>query len=65
MSDGYDDQPIVRGTGETMTIINRATKQMIAEYRLTPGSEAAEMQQMRRAIREHLANGGKIGNYQW
>ena len=65
MNEGYTDQPEVKDAGDTMVIINRVTREHIAEYRMTPGFERQELRQMRKAIREHLANGGTIGNYQW
>ena len=52
-------------TYETMCIRNRETGLDIAEYRLTPGSERAEIAAMRRTIDRHMANGGTLGNYGW
>jgi len=50
----------------TMVISNRETGEGIAEYRLTPGRERAEIRQMRRAIDEHLDEpNSTLGNYQW
>ncbi len=49
-----------------MQIINRKTEEIIADYRLTPGYEAQEIRQMRRAIDGHLDNpGATLGNYPW
>jgi hypothetical protein len=53
------------GMYETMVVINRDTREEIAEYRLTPGCEASEIRRMRRVIDEHLDGGGTLGNYQW
>ena len=51
---------------ESMVIRNRETGDEIAEYRLTPGCERAEIAAMRRTIDRHLANpGATLGNYQW
>ena len=52
--------------GNAMVISERETGDVIAEYRLTPGCEAAEIAAMRRSIDRHLdtAN-GTLGNYQW
>jgi len=50
---------------ETMTIRNRDTGDEVAEYRLTPGCEGAEITSLRRAIDRHIDNGGGLGNYQW
>jgi hypothetical protein len=51
---------------ETMVIRNRETGEKIAEYRLTPGCERAEISAMRRTIDKHLSlPGNGLGNYQW
>jgi hypothetical protein len=53
-------------TGYSMVISDRGTGKCIAEYRLTPGQEASEINQMRRQIDAHLSTpGGTLGNYQW
>jgi len=56
-----------KGEGyETMIISDRETGDKIAEYRLTPGCERAEIAAMRRAIDRHLDGpGATLGNYQW
>ena len=50
---------------KTMIVIDNETDNEIAEYRLTPGSEKAEIQSLRRSIDRHLEDGGTLGNYQW
>ena len=55
----------INQTNETMIVSNRETGDRLAEYRLTPGAERAEIAQMDRAIDAHLDNGGTLGNYQW
>jgi len=51
---------------ESMVIRNRETGDEIAEYRLTPGCERAEIAAMRRAIDRHLDQpNATLGNYQW
>lgn len=51
---------------ETMTVADRETGDVIAEYRLTPGSERAEIASMRRTIDRHRAKpGATLGNYGW
>jgi len=51
---------------ESMIIRNRETGEDIAEYRLTAGSERAEIAAMRRAIDRHLReHNATLGNYQW
>jgi len=50
---------------ETMIISERDTGRQLSEDRLTHGQERKEIAQMRRAINQHLADGGGLGNYQW
>ena len=52
-------------TADTMTICDNDTEVERAEYRLTPGLELEEMQDMARAIDAHIDDGGTMGNYQW
>jgi hypothetical protein len=55
-----------RGEGySTMIITHKGTGEQIAEYRLTPGWELAEIVEMRRSIDNHIEDGGKLTNYQW
>jgi hypothetical protein len=51
---------------EVMIITPRDDPEAVAEYRLTPGREQAQMAAMRRELNKHLAKpGGTLGNYQW
>ena len=51
---------------EIMVIIPHDTPDAVAEYRLTPGRERAQIAAMRRELDKHLARpGGTLGNYQW
>lgn len=51
---------------ETQIITNNETQESLAEYRLTPGLERAEMSAMRRSIDRHMGQAaGTFGNYQW
>ena len=55
----------IRLNGDRMTILD-ADGSIRAQYRLTPGSERAEIAAMRRAIDRHLRRpGATMGNYQW
>ena len=67
MSDEYTITQHTRdGEGySTMIIRDAGTGDHIAEYRLTGGTEAQEIDDMRRAIDAHLRDGGTLGNYQW
>ena len=46
-------------------IIKERSGERLAEYRLTPGHELADIRQMRRQIDRHVAEGGGLGDYQW
>jgi hypothetical protein len=48
---------------ETMIIIDRATGEERAEFRLT--NAASEIAAMRRALNKHFDDGGTFGNYQF
>ncbi len=51
---------------ESMVIIPHDAPEAVAEYRLTPGRERAQMAAMRRELDKHLAKPcGTLGNYQW
>jgi hypothetical protein len=50
----------------TMIIRNRETGADVAEYRVEPGRERAEVAAMRRTLARHLNKpGATMGNYQW
>lgn len=62
----------IKQVNGTMQIIDvegtqdRDAGHVIAEYRLTPGKERAEIAQMRTSLDNHLStNGGTLYNYQW
>jgi len=55
----------IKQDGRTMVISHRDTGATIAEYRMMPGHERAEVARMRYVIDKHLGNGGTLGNYQW
>lgn len=62
----YSIRRSVKQDYEISTVRNRETGETIAEYRMTPGSERAEIAGLRRAIDRHLAKpGGTLGNYGW
>jgi hypothetical protein len=51
---------------ESMVIRNRETGADVAEYRVEPGRERAEVAAMRRTLARHLNKpGATMGNYQW
>ena len=51
---------------ESMVITLRDAPEDVAEYRLTPGREQAQMAAMRRELDMQLAApGGTLGDYQW
>ena len=51
---------------QSMVIIPRDAPEAVAEYRLTPGRERAQMAAMRRELNKHLARpSGTLSNYQW
>ena len=63
---GIHDQPIVKNSKRSIIVLNRVTRDEIAEYQISPDSSVeSQMSQIRRAIKKHLGEGGVIGNYQW
>jgi hypothetical protein len=53
-------------TRMTMIVIDRDTRQVLAEYSLTNGREYSEVRQMRRAIDAHLNKpGSTLNNFPW
>jgi len=62
----YSIRQTIEGRHDTnMIITERATGAELAEYRLTPGKERAEIAAMRRTLDNHLSGGGTLHNYQY
>ena len=63
-TDGYTITRRRHPQGYDSMVIN--TPEAVAEYRLTPGREQAQIAAMRQVLDEHLARpGGTLGDWQW